>query len=251
MGLKTTWTRYKNGEKIVRKVISPLLFFEVYLGLVSTGAVTVFVMLLSTGLLRALMFSIFVFSYGILGWHILVSYAKKKLDERYAFFVASFAGAVSIKKNVIEALNETAKYVDEPIKSIIQQNVYLYQHGQITYDEVFKRCAEEVALPEYSTFFFLIHYGEESGSDISELAYRIVENSQAKLYPRALLRGSVFSGVVQIGLMVLVSIYLLLNATTSKEVMDYIANHFALVGFIFSAYGFAYYTVNKLINYLN
>lgn len=218
--MSNIWKKYKLSEKYIRKVINEFLFFEVYFGITLLITVSIFLIMIKNSILEGIIFGLLGFIFMMTLWDILTITAKNKLNEQFTLVVSTFAGLYAIKNNVLMALKETCDFIKDPIKSIILNNIYLYEKGQITYEEIYKRISDEINIKNYINFFSILYYAEESGANLRYILSRLVESTSQKLTVYAQLKGAVITGIGQIFFMIIITIYMVINALNSQQIAE-------------------------------
>ncbi|WPX08167.1 hypothetical protein [Anaerocellum danielii] len=221
--LKQVYKYFKSQEKYLRAVINQLFFFEAYFVLQCVLSVVVFLLNLRFNLYKAGTLGILTFVMLYFVWEILVAYCKNKLQSQFMHFASVFASAYAVFGNALKTLYEVCNYINDPIKTIILGNLYLYEKGRLTYEQLFKKISEEIDIPSYTNFLMLIYYADESGADIVSVATQIIarETEQEKI--RSQLRGTVTVSVAIIGAMIALATYLVSNALETTDIVQQIS----------------------------
>lgn len=221
--LKQMYRYFKSQEKYLRTVINQLFFFEVYFALQCAVSIIVFVLNLKFNLYKATTLGLLTFIMLYFVWEILVAYCKNKLQSQFIHFASVFASAYAVFGNALKTLYEVCNYINDPVKTMILSNLFLYEKGRLTYEQLFKRISEEINIPSYTNFLMLVYYADEAGADIVNVATQIIarETEQEKI--RSKLRGTVTVSVVIIGAMIVLATYLVSNALETTDIVKQIS----------------------------
>lgn len=221
--LKQVYRYFKSQEKYLRTVINQLFFFEAYFALQCVVSIIVFVLNLKFNLYKATTLGLLTFIMLYFVWEILVAYCKNKLQSQFIHFASVFASAYAVFGNALKTLYEVCNYINDPVKTIILSNLFLYEKGRLTYEQLFKRISDEIDIPSYTNFLMLVYYADESGADIVNVATQIIarETEQEKI--RSQLRGTVTVSVAIIGAMIVLATYLVSNALETTDIVKQIS----------------------------
>jgi len=221
--LKRTYRYFKSQEKFLRTVINQLFFFEAYFVLQCVLSVVVFLINLRFNLYKAITLGLLAFIMLYFVWEILVAYSKNRLQSQFIHFASVFASAYAVYGNALKTLYEVCNYINDPVKTIILTNLYLYEKGRLTYEQLFKRISAEIDIPSYTNFLMLVYYADESGADIVSVSTQIItrETEQEKI--RSQLRGTVTVSIAIIGAMIVLATYLVSNALATTDIVQQIS----------------------------
>jgi len=220
---KRLYKYFKLQEKYLRTVINQLFFFEVYFVLQCVISIAVFVLNLRYNMYKATTLSLLTFVMLYFVWEILVSYSKNKLQNQFVHFASVFASAYAILGNSLKAFREVCDYINDPVRTIILNNLFLYEKGRLTYEEMFKKISEEIDIPSYANFLMLVYYADETGSNVVDVATQIIERETEQQKIRSQLRGTVTVSISIIGAMIVLATYLVSNALETKDILAQIS----------------------------
>ncbi len=221
--LKQVYRYFKTQEKYLRTVINQLFFFEAYFAVQCAASIIVFILNLKFNLYKAATLGLLTFIMLYFVWEILVAYCKNKLQSQFIHFASVFASAYAVFGNALKTLYEACNYINDPVKTIILSNLYLYEKGRLTYEQLFRKISEEIDIPSYTNFLMLVYYADESGADIVNVATQIIarETEQEKI--RSQLRGTVTVSIAIIGAMIVLATYLTSNALETTDIVKQIS----------------------------
>lgn len=208
----------KRGEKYIKAVVSPVITAELFLVLQVTAAVLMFTGNIKNSLYSAVILGILTFFGFHFAWCVLLAYSKGKFQEQFISFISHFISTYSVTGNTVSSLKQMTNFLQEPLKSIVQKNLYLYEKGLITYDEMFRKTSDDIGLSNYRNFLMFVYWAEESGANLVEVTTRLLEHETEKQKLRNELRGSVVFGIGLICAVVIVGAFLVANALKTPEI---------------------------------
>ncbi|MEZ0536001.1 hypothetical protein ACAG39_01990 [Caldicellulosiruptoraceae bacterium PP1] len=214
------YRKMKEKEKYIRAVINPLLLFEIYFILQIAITIAVFLIAMQTNLYKAITMSVLAFILLYFIWEFLVSFSKGKLQDEFIYFTSTFASIYAVSNNTLRALKEVCDFIKEPIRHILIENIFLYEKGQLTFEELFKKISKDIGMPSYTNFFTLVYYADESGANIVDITTRLLESEYEKQKIRSQLKGTISVGIGVIFFTILITIYMVSNALTTKEIIE-------------------------------
>lgn len=210
----------KKDEKYIRTVVNQIITAEIFIILQSVSAVGIFVANTEKSIYSALVLGILTFVGFYFLWQVLLAYSKSKFQEQFVGFISHFISTFTVTGNTVTALKRMAPLLQNPLETIVLKNLYLYEKGLVTYEEMFRRMSEDIGLSNYTNFLMLIYWAEESGANLVEVASRILAYETEKQKIRNELRGSVVFGIGLICTVVVVGTFLVSNALKTPEIIS-------------------------------
>lgn len=235
--LKKFWMYYKRRDKFLRYTINNFLFFEVYFAVQIAVTIVFFAFGIRYSVLQGIGLAVISFVFLSFLYDYLVARAKDKLNQGFISFLSTFAGFYAINKNVMKSLKETCDFIDEPVKGIVLKNLLLYEKGQLAYEELFIRIADEIDIKSYRNFFMLLLTADTTGADITGITRRLIDTEQEKNRAMVQLRSSISYGLIMIFIMSIITLYMFNNALSTQQITEDITP--ATFVFVMSAVIFA------------
>ncbi|ADL67857.1 type II secretion system F family protein [Thermoanaerobacterium thermosaccharolyticum] len=146
----------------------------------------------------------------------------KKVKEAYLSFLTTFMGFYNIEGNIINALKSTAPYISNPLKSIIERNVFLFEKTQMNVLECLDNMASEAGNNEFRKFINFAKMSVKYGGNFNKAIAKLKDQGE-KLYSLEAIKSANASvGSFVILLMIVINLLLMVNISSDPDIVDII-----------------------------
>ncbi|HHY80845.1 MAG TPA: hypothetical protein GX516_11075 [Thermoanaerobacter sp.] len=101
----------------------------------------------------------------------------KKIEKQYIDFLNLYSNFFNTFNNCPDALKETAKYLKNPLKSIISKKVLAYERSLKNFDEILTALEEEIDSLEFKKFFHFTKMYNRYGGNYNEMLNKLKEQA--------------------------------------------------------------------------
>ncbi|WKV09452.1 hypothetical protein Q2T46_03065 [Thermoanaerobacterium sp. CMT5567-10] len=155
---------------------------------------------------------------------LLSSINVKKVKEAYLAFLTTFMGFYNIEDNIINALKSTAPYISNPLKSIIEKNVFQFEKTQISVLECLDNMASEAGNNEFRKFINFAKMSVKYGGNFNKAITKLKDQAE-KLYSlEAIKSANAYVGSIVILVMIVMNLMLMVNISSDPDIVYIVKN---------------------------
>ncbi|MBP2072944.1 hypothetical protein V6B95_12150 [Thermoanaerobacterium saccharolyticum] len=155
---------------------------------------------------------------------LLSSINVKKVKEAYLAFLTTFMGFYNIEGNIINALKYTAPYISNPLKSIIERNVFQFEKTQISVLECLDNMASEAGNNEFRKFINFAKMSIKYGGNFNKAITKLKDQAE-KLYSlEAIKSANAYVGSIVILVMIVMNLMLMVNISSDPDIVYIVKN---------------------------
>lgn len=130
----------------------------------------------------------------------------RKISKIYLNFLNIYTSFYNTFNNCPDALRETSKYIGQPLKNIIMNNMFLYDNTSKTFNEVLDLIANSVDDSEFRKFINFTKMYEKYGGNYNEVLDKLREQAIKNSEIAAERESNVFIATLVIGSMILLNL---------------------------------------------
>ncbi|WP_227766309.1 type II secretion system F family protein [Zhaonella formicivorans] len=149
---------------------------------------------------------------------------KQAVRKMYLTFLNVYTGFINVEKNEINALEQTARYMEEPLRSVIRRWCFRYKISNLSIDDFLDGILSEISDREFRKFIKFTRMNLKYGGDYRKALEKMKEQGERLASIYALKSSGAVVGTGAILFMIVLDLLLLFSLTGEPETMLYLKN---------------------------
>lgn len=143
----------------------------------------------------------------------------RKIKKTYLTFLNTFGGFYNLEGNIINSINSTADYMQEPLKSILKRHITIYKGSMKSVDECFDGIINDVGDKEFRKFFKFAKLHSKYGGNFERALEKFREQGEKLASVESSKTANASVGTMVILIMICISLMLIFNASSEPEIV--------------------------------